>query len=459
MAIQLSDHFSYGRLLRFTGPTMGTMVFLSIYVMVDGLFVSNFVGKTSLAAVNLIWPFITLFGVLGMMIGSGGSALVGKLIGQRKTARANQVFSMLIWVDLVAGLVFGTIAFIGVPFIAQMLGANGELLQEATVYGRIVAVSIPFTMLQDAFQSFLVVAERPKMGFVVIASAGVANIALDALFIIVFGWGIAGAAIATLIGEVSGGVVPLIYFLCNKTSLLQLRRARPVGHVLRATCFNGLSEFISNISMSLVGLLYNYQLMIYIGSDGVAAFGVTMDVSFVFMAIFLGYCIGSSPLVSFNYGARNKRELSNLFRKSIIILIAMGIAMTVLAELIAPLFARLFVGYDAELMELTVYGLSLYKWAFLVMGINLFGSAFFTALNNGLVSGLLSGTRTLVFECAAVMLLPMFFGTNGIWAAMPVAEFISLALVVFSLVYLHRFYGYTIRSINTQGATPENDAV
>lgn len=440
--ISLSDHFTYGRLLRFTTPVMATAVFLSIYSLVDGFFVSNYVNKTAFAAVNLVFPFVTILGVIGTMLGTGGSALVGKLLGEGKSARANQVFSMLVWLDLLAGIVLAAIGFALIPTVSRFMGASGQLLADATLYGRILTLGIPLLALQSVFQSFLVTAERPTLGFVVNVAAGVTNVVLDALFIIGFDWGLTGAAVATFIGEVVGGLIPLIYFLRPNTSLLQLC---PAGLELRPifqASLNGLSEFVSSISSSIVGMLYNYQLMRYLGEDGVAAFGVAMYVGFIFLAIIFGFSMGASPLISFNFGAENHREMSNIFRKSLVILLSMGATMTLLAWVFAPVLAEIFVGYDEALVALTVHALSLYMWAFLIMGISIFGSAFFTALNNGPVSAAISFTRAIIFECAFVLIMPPLIGANGIWLAMPLAEVASVLVTIGLLIAFRNRYGY-----------------
>ena len=403
MTIQLSDHFTYGRLLRFTIPTMVMMVFTSIYGVIDGLFVSNFVGKEAFSALNLIYPLIMMLGALGFMFGTGGAALVAKTLGEKNRKRANGLFSFIVCATVVAGVLSLVVVLLAVRSVGQLLGADGSLLDQAVLYGGILAFSLPFLMLQESFQSFLAAAGKPKVGLAVIVGAGVANIILDALFIILFGWGLAGAALATAVSEVIGGVVPLVYFLRKNQSMLRLEKPLVDFRALGKACANGSSE----------AMLYNYQLMQFLGADGVAAYGVIQYLMWIFISLFLGFSVGSSPLIAYQFGAGNKAELSNLFRKCFVSVATMNIFLTVLALLIARPIALLFVGYDSGVTELTTHALSIYSFVFLVAGFNVFGSAFFTALNNGLVSALISFIRTLVFEVAAILILPAFFGGCG----------------------------------------------
>ncbi len=442
MDIRISDHFTYGRLIRYTAPTAAMMVCTSVYGVVDGLFVSNFVGKEPFAALNLIYPFIMLMGALGFMLGSGGTALVSKTMGEGNQQRANGLFSMLVYVTFVVGLLCCAVVLCGVRAVGSFMGATGSLLDSAVLYGSICAISLPFFMLQESFQSYLAAAGKPKVGLAVIVVAGVTNIALDALFIVVFGWGLAGAAIATAASEVVGGVAPLLFFVGKRAGALRLGKPLVDIGALGKACANGSSELVSNISMSLVGMLYNIQLMSFLGADGVAAYGVIQYLMWIFVSLFLGFGIGCAPLIAFQYGAKNKTELSNLFRKCFSIIAVLGIALTLLALLIARPIALLFVGYDATVTEITAHALSIYSWVFLLCGFSLFGSAFFTALNNGLVSAIISFLRTLVFEVGAILILPAFFGEMGIWAAILVAEGMSFIITVSFVIALRKTYGY-----------------
>jgi len=443
MAIELSDHFTYGKLLRFTVPTMAMVTVLSLYVMVDGLFVSNFAGLEAFSALNLIYPFIMLLGTFGLMVGAGGSALVAKVLGEGNPMRANRIFSRLIQFTAVMGIGLGILAQLGMRPVARLLGASGTLLDQAILYGRIVAMGIPFVALQDAFQAFFSTAERPKLGLVTILAAGVTNMVLDWLFIAVFGWGLVGAAAATVIGQAVGGLVPLAYFARPNTSLLRLGPAEATRDELRQVLLNGSSELVTNLSESLVGLLFNYQLMRYLGQDGVSAYGVLMYINFVSMGAFYGYSQGVSPVVSFHYGAKDQPEIRSLFHKSLRLMAGGGLLITfVLAGTAAPPIVALFMGTSAGATQLTLHALSIYRLTFLVMGVNVFGSAFFTALNNGPVSAAISFLRTLVFEAASVMLLPALFGADGIWAAMVVAELVSLCVTCAFFVRLRGRYGY-----------------
>jgi putative MATE family efflux protein len=442
MEIQLSDHFTYSKLLRFTLPSIMMMVFSSIYGVVDGFFVSNFVGKTPFAAINLIMPFLMIFGAIGFMIGTGGSALVSKTLGEDNKAKANEIFSLLIYVMIIVSLVVTTVGLIFLEPISKALGADEKMLSDCIAYGRIILPALTAYMLQNAFQSFLVTAERPKLGLTVTVGAGVMNVVLDTLFIIVFRWGVAGAALATAASQLIGGLIPLVYFIMPNKSTLRLGKAkRNVGALFKA-CTNGASEFMTNISMSIVNICYNFQLMRIAGADGVAAYGVIMYVNFIFLSVFLGYSIGSAPIVGFHYGAVNHNEMKNLLRKSLTIVGLLGIALTVLAELAAKPLALIFVSYDTDLLAMTIRGFMLYSASFLLAGFNIYTSSFFTALNNGAVSAVISFLRTLPFQISAVMILPIFLELDGIWLAIVVAEVLSLTISVGFLFKMKTKYHY-----------------
>ncbi len=440
--IRLSDHFSYAKLLRFTLPSICMMVFTSIYGVVDGLFVSNFAGKTPFAAINLVMPFIMILGGMGFMIGTGGTALVSKLLGEGKKDEAHSTFSMMVLFTLLLGLVLSAVGFLTMRPVSYFLGATDAMIDDCVLYGRIVTGFTFAFMLQNVFQSFFIAAEKPRLGLIVTVAAGVTNMALDALFIAVFDWGVAGAAIATGLSQCVGGVLPLIYFLRPNDSLLRMRptalRLRPI---LQA-CGNGSSELMSNISSSLVGMLYNFQLMRLIGEDGVSAYGVLMYVQFIFVAIFIGYSIGSAPVVSFHFGAQNHDELKNLLRKSVLLMSSGGVLLTVAARLLAALLAHLFVGYDAVLFDLTTHAFRLFSWSFLLAGFNIFTSGFFTALNNGAISAAISFLRTLVFQTASVLILPLLLGVDGIWWAITVAEIFAFLISLLFLFLKRNKYHY-----------------
>ena len=435
--IRLSDHFSYSKLLRFTLPSICMMVFTSIYGVVDGLFVSNFAGKTPFAAINLVMPFIMILGGMGFMIGTGGTALVSKLMGEGKKDEANSTFSMMLLFTLLLGIVLSAVGFLTMRPVSYFLGATDAMIDDCVLYGRIVTGFTFAFMLQNVFQSFFIAAEKPRLGLIVTVAAGVTNMVLDTLFIAVFNWGVAGAAIATGLSQCVGGVLPLIYFLRPNDSLLRMRptflRLRPI---LQA-CGNGSSELMSNISSSLVGMLYNFQLMRLIGEDGVSAYGVLMYVQFIFVAIFIGYSIGCAPVVSFHFGAQNHSELKSLLRKSTLLMASGGVLLTIAARLLAAPLARLFVGYDAGLFELTSHAFRLFSWSFLLAGFNIFASGFFTALNNGAISAAISFLRTLVFQTASVLVLPLLLDVDGIWWAITVAEIFAF-LISLMFLYLKR---------------------
>ena len=440
--IQLSDHFTYGKLARFTIPSIVMMIFTSIYGVVDGIFVSNYVGKTAFAAVNLIMPFLMIFGALGFMIGTGGSALISKTMGEGKREKANELFSMLILLSAAAAAVLTVLGIALMRPVAILLGAEGAMVEDCVVYGRILMVTLVPFILQNEFQSFCVAAERPRLGLAVTVAAGLTNMVLDALFVAVFRWGIVGAAWATSISQLVGGVIPFVYFLLPNSSALRLRRFRFDGRALFRSCTNGSSELVSNLSMSLVNMLYNFQLMRVAGEDGVAAYGVIMYVNFIFVGVFLGYSFGVAPVVSYHYGAGNEGELKSLFRKSLTIIALCAAVLTAAAEGLAGPLSGIFVSYDAGLYEMTRRGFMIYSASFLFMGFNMFGSSFFTALNDGLVSALISFLRAFLFQVGAILVLPALLGIDGVWLAVVTAELLALTVTVTCLVKNKKKYQY-----------------
>lgn len=435
MGHSLDGHFSYGRLLRFTGPSVIMMVFVSIYGVVDGIFVSNFVGKTPFAAVNLIFPCLMIFAALGFMVGTGGSALIGKTLGEGDSERAERLFTMLIALSAVGALVLSAVGIVFLRPIAALLGAEGAMLEDCVTYGRVLLIGLPAFILQNEFQSFFVTAGKPRLGLFVTVAAGMTNIVLDALFVAVFRWGLVGAALATALSQAVGGVLPLFYFIRGGDSLLRFRRFTVEWGVVRRVCVNGSSELMTNLSMSLVNMLYNVRLLAMAGENGIAAYGVIMYVNFVFVSVFIGYAVGCAPPVSFHFGAGNRAELRSLLRKSLVLLSVAGVVLTGIAFLTAAPLSGVFVGYDDALYEMTLRAFRLYALSFLLAGLNIFGSAYFTALSDGLVSALLAFSRTLVLQLAALYLLPLWWGLDGIWLAMTVAE---LGALVITTVFLWR---------------------
>ncbi len=442
MNIQLSEHFTYKKLFHFCLPTIAMMLCTSIYGIVDGFFVSNYVGKTAFAAVNLIMPFLMILACFGFMIGTGGSALVGKTLGEGNREKANRYFTMMVYLTLILGVMMSVLGIIFMRPISYMLGASEDMIEDCVLYGRIINGFNWAFMFQYLFQSFLVTAEKPQLGFIVTVSAGVTNMVLDALFVAVFDWGIAGAAWASIIGQCVGGLLPLIYFLRPNSSLLRLTKTRLEARPLLKACLNGSSELMTNISASFVGMLYNFQLLKYAGENGVAAYGVVMYTQMIFAAIFLGYTVGTAPIISYHYGAGHHDELKNMLKKSVVIMVGGGVAMLLLAWTLAGPLAGLFVGYDPELQEMTKGALTIYAYAFLLFGFNIFASAFFTALNNGGVSAAIAFLRTLVFQTLAVLLLPALLGLNGIWWAVTAAEGLALVVSIAFIVGKRKQYHY-----------------
>ncbi len=441
-AIDMGKHFSTSALLRFTAPTIAMMVFSSFYLIVDGFFVSNFAGKTALAAVNLIMPVVMILSSFGMMVGTGGSALVAKVMGEGNAWRARRYFTLLVAFAFLVGTVLAVAGGFGMGGLATLLGAEGQLHADAVLYGWMMMLSLPFYILQYAFQSFFVTAGKPKLGFLVILAAGCANIVLDFVLVGVLGMGLVGAALATNISEVVGGVAPLAYFVRRRTALLWFTRPHLRWNVIGQACLNGSSEMVANVAMSLVAILYNLQLLRYVGEDGVAAYGVIMYTAMIFAAIFMGYAVGSAPLMSYQYGAKNRVEMRSLLWKSLGVVAVCSVVMFLAGQVLAAPLSEVFVGYDRQLLDLTVHAYHIYAFCFLFMGFAIYSSSFFTALNNGIVSAAISFLRTLVFEVAAVMLLPLVLGIDGIWLSVTVAEVAACAVAATFMVALGRRYGY-----------------
>ncbi len=442
MQIQLSDHFNYKKLLRFTFSSIIMMIFTSVYSVVDGLFVSNFVGKTPFAAVNFIMPLLMMLGALGFMFGTGGSALVAKAFGEGDPDRANRLFSLFIYTTVALGCVIAALGFLMMPVIAAALGAEGQMLADCVLYGRVVILGLPFFMLQMELQSFFVTAEKPQLGLYVTLAAGIVNILLDALFVAVLEWKLVGAAAATAISQASGALCGIFYFGRKNSSILRLRKCRYDGKALLQATINGSSELMSNVSMSLVSMLYNVQLMRFAGEDGVSAYGVLMYVNLIFLSVFIGYSVGTAPVISFHYGAQNQAELKSLLRKSLMIILLSSAAMLGLGLLLARPLSSIFVGYAPDLFAMTLRGFHIYSFSFLFAGVAIFGSSFFTALSDGLTSALVSFLRTLVFQVAAVLLLPLVWELDGIWLSIVVAELMAFLATFFFLLRKRKRYGY-----------------
>lgn len=442
MNIQLSDHFTYKKLIRFTLPSIAMMIVTSLYSVIDGLFVSNLVGADAFAALNLIFPFIMMFASISFMLSTGGSALIGKMIGQDRLKEANQIFSMLIYFTLLVGLASALFGLVFLEPISIILGASNQLLSHSMAYGRILLLALPFFMLQTTFQVFFVVAEKPMMSLIISVISGLTNIVLDFLFIYIFKWGISGAAGATALSQVVGGLIPLLYFFRKNKSILRLTKPRWDSKALLRICINGSSEMMTNLSLSVVNILYNFQLMKIAGQNGVAAYGVLMYVTFIFSSVFIGYAIGSAPIFSYHFGAKNQAEMKNLFKKSSVLILTASLSLTLIAQVLALPLSKVFVGFDPELLAMTVRALRLFSFSFLFSGINMFASSFFTALNNGKVSIFISFLRTLVFQVLMISLLPLLWGLNGVWIAVVLAELLTLAVSLTLFVIKNQDYNY-----------------
>ena len=443
MTIQLSEHFTYKKIFRFALPSIVMMVFTSIYGVVDGTFVSNFVGKTPFAAVNLVWPFLMILGVFGFMIGTGGSALVAKTLGENKKEDANRYFTMLITLVVILGVLLTIIGLIVLRPLSSALGASGQMLEDCVTYGRTLMIFNTAFMLQSVFQSLFITAEKPRLGLIMTVAAGLTNMVLDALFIAVFKWGLVGAALASGLSQCIGGILPLIYFLSSKNDTpLKFVKTKMEGKVLLKACANGASELMTTVSSSLVSMLYNFQLMRLAGQNGIAAYGAVMYVEFAFIAVFIGYSIGTAPIVSYHYGLENHNEVKNMLQKSFKIMSILGITMMVLAQILASPLAKVFVGYDKQLFDMTVHGFRLFSFYFILAGINIYASSFFTALNNGMISAIISFSRTLGFETLAVIILPIFLQLDGVWLAITVAEICAFVISISFLIAKKEKYHY-----------------
>lgn len=440
--INLSDNFNYGKLLRFTFPSIIMLVFSSVYGVVDGYFVSNYAGKTSFAAVNFIMPVLMILGCIGFMFGTGGGALIAKTLGEKDDKKANEIFTMIVAVSVGVGVFLTVLGIALMPLISLLLGADGKMLDDSVLYGRIVTIGLPFYILQYEFQCLFATAGKPKLGLYVTAAAGVTNMVLDYLLVAVFPLGIIGAAAATAFSQFVGGVIPLIYFLRENSSLLRFTKFKFDGRALFKTCTNGSSEFLSNIAMSVVSMLYNRQLMRYAGEDGVSAYGVLMYVGMIFMAVFVGYSVGVAPIVGYNYGAQNKEQLKNILRKSTVVIFVTAVVMFAASEFLSAPLSRIYVGYDQNLLEITVDAFKIFSFAFLFSGFAIFGSSFFTALNDGLTSALISFFRTLVFQAASVLIFPLIWDLDGIWISIVAADVMAVALTLVFVFAKRKKYGY-----------------
>ncbi len=441
MKIKLSEHFTYRKLIRFTLPSIAMMIFTSIYGIVDGFFVSNFVGKTQFAGLNFIMPFIMILGAIGFMFGTGGSALVAKTLGEKKDKKAKELFSLFVYAPFLISIVVAIFGILLIPTVASVLGADAQMLKYSTLYGRIVLCALPMFTLQMEFQTFFVTAEKPQLGFVMTIVSGVTNMFLDFLFVAVFQWGLAGAAAATALSQTVGGIVPVIYFACPNSSLLRLTKTTFDIKALWKATTNGISELLSSISMSVVAMLYNMQLMKYAGQNGIAAYGIIMYIDMIFFSAFIGYSMGMAPVVSYHYGAKNHSELKNLRVRSLKLMTVVGVLMFMFAQIMAVPLAQIFANYDKELLDITVHGFRIYAVSFLYVGIAIFGSSFFTALNNGLISALISFLRVVVFEVIAILTLPLIFALDGIWMSIDMARiFSTVATILFLIIYRKKYH-------------------
>lgn len=442
MKINLSEHFTYKKLIRFTLSTIIMMIFTSIYGVVDGLFISNVVGSNAFAAINLIMPLIMIVGTVGFMIGTGGSAIISKTLGEGDKEKASQYFSMLVYLEIILGVIFTVIALLVIEPVAKLLGATEDMMGDCLTYGRILLIGMTAFILQNSFQSFMVVAEKPNFGLVISIISGITNMVLDFFFIYLFKWGVAGAALATITSQFVGAIIPMVYFARKNSTMLKLGKAKFELSPIIKTCTNGSSEMVTNLSMSLVNILFNMQLMKFAGANGVSAYGIIMYIGFLFVGTYVGYSVGSAPVISYHYGASHQEELKSLLSESIKLLGIIAIMMTFLAEILAKPLASIFVSYDKELLELTINAIRLYSLSYVISWFNIFASSFFTALNDGFISALISFLRTLVFQVITILVLPAIGGLDGIWISVLVAEILSIIVSIICFVKNKGKYEY-----------------
>jgi len=442
MQINLSEHFTYKKLIKFTLPTIVMMIFTSIYGVVDGLFVSNVVGSNAFASINLIMPVAMIVGTIGFMIGTGGSAIISKTLGEGKKEKANQYFSMLVYLEIILGVILTIIALLVIEPVARWLGATEEMMSDCLTYGRILLIGMVTFILQNSFQSFMVVAEKPKFGLVISILAGITNMVLDFVFIYLFKWGVAGAALATTASQFVGAIIPMVYFIRKNDTMLRLGKPKFELYPIIKTCTNGSSEMVTNLSLSLVSILFNMQLMKFAGANGVSAYGIIMYVGFIFSGTYLGYSLGNAPIISYHYGANNTEELKSLLNKSVKLLGIVAIVMTFLSEILAKPLASIFVSYDKELLELTINAIRLYSLSYIISWFNIYASSFFTALNNGFISAFISFLRTLLFQVITILVLPAIWGINGIWISVLVAEFLAMIVSTICFIKNRKKYQY-----------------
>ena len=440
--IKLSDHFSCAKLLLFAIPTIGMIMISITYDVVDGYFVSNYIGKTAFSAVNIIYPFQLLLSMVGYMFGSGGSALIAAELGDGNQQNARLYFTAIIKAAAAIGVVLAVAGVLLLRPVAVMIGATPEILEYGLPYGRTLFLFLPIMILGYTFQSILITAEKPKLGLYISLGNLFSNALLDWLFVAVFKWGMVGAAVATGIGACLNGLVPLIYFARPNSSPLHFCKGRVQVKPLLKACGNGSSEMVNDMSTSLIFVLYNYQLLRMLGEDGVAAYGVTVFVEGIFAAVFYGLAMQATSIVGYHFGAKNYPELKSLLKNGIILNFISGILMFVLAQVSAPLISRIYVGYDETVYRLSVHAMRMYAFAFLLQGFNEYASAYFTGLNNGLVSGILAFTRTFLIQTVMILVLPLLLGTDGLWLAQAATEvFAAVIAIVFFITRKHEYCG------------------
>ena len=418
------------------------MLFTSMYGVVDGLYLSHFSGKEAFAAITLIIPLPLLIGAWAYMIGAGGSAVIAKAIASDRQKDANEYFSFLVLISVLGSILLAGIGEIFLEPCAKLLGANDEMLPFCMTYGRILIAAVPLYVLQNVFQSFLTVAEHPKIGLAINLVSAFLNMALNFVFIRITNEVVTAVALATVVSQFVGGITPFVFFVRSKSTTLRFGRPHMPMSLLGPVFANGVSEFVSEIFHPLASVMYNYKLMELTGLNGVAAYGVLMNVGFLFGSVFLGFAVGSAPLFTYKYEREDHDELHSLFIKSTISVVLMGFLLYGVACMIEGPFAAEFFGGDELLITMTEEAFALHSLSYMVMGLAVFASAFFTAIHDSRVSFLISFLRTLLFEVLAILLLPMLFDLNGVWAASLTSEVLTLLVTVGLLISKKEKYQY-----------------
>lgn len=432
MTNSIAQKFNVFTLLKFAFPTMVMMVFMSLYTIVDGIFVSRLVGSNALSAVNIVYPVISLLIACGIMLSTGGSAIVARQMGEKREQEARENFSMLAVVSVLTGIVILVLGLMFLEPICRILGGTPVLLEDCKIYLGVLLGFGPLTMLQMLFQTFFVTAGKPGLGLGLTLTGGVVNMVLDYVFMGPMQMGVLGAALATGLGQAIMAVAGVVYFLKVKGNLYFVK---PVfrGNILLQSCGNGSSEMVSNLSTAVVTFLFNITMLKLAGEDGVAAITIVLYGQFLFTALYLGFSMGVAPVVSFNYGNQNHAQLKRIYKICIGFILGSSVFILGIALLFSEPIVGIFTGEENHTYELAVEGFFQFSFNYLFAGINIFASALFTSLSNGKISAIISFCRTFVFITVSIVLLPRVMGITGVWLSVPLAELVTLFI---SITYL-----------------------